>query len=1202
MLLLLLPSIALAAVAIPLVASYLITSETAWVVAVGYALLIGSYAYGSTQQRVAASRQRDRERQAHNDSLQDRTVTGVSTNAPFRYIIGECRVGSDIVAMFTNGDRDQYRYLVCVHAAHECDSVLEYWVGGKALGTLDANGWVTSGDYYTSKHTAVSESFTGTSFTLAHTPVAGTVRVRYWASVYTSDGYENQEVTQAHTLSGSTVTVPKSRAYTVYYDWVEPFPMVRVKTHLGGAADPVDALLAAQFPSQWASTAVLRGFCYSVVMLNLDQPEFQSGLVPIEAKIRGMKLHDPRNGAYPLDTPVWSQNPALAVLWYLQSDLCEVEQSDIPLADYITAANVCEPITGCTYSQTSWTVTVAKVAHGRIVGEMVDMQFLTGTALDGYFEVLTVPDADHFTYTANIWNGTGYTVDSRTTSGNCTIGGLYTVNGTISSDQEPDTVLDQLAQCMAGGIVRTTWSCWAGAYTAPVMALTQDDIVGAFSTVGGTPAKDLINGVRGQYISPENSYVVTDFTPYQNAAYVAADGLEKWADMNFPFTDSVHRVHNLARIMCEDQRNGFTLKAQFSLKAYAVKIGQRVTFTGAFVGQSAKVYRLTDRAFSIDGGLNLTFKEDAAATYDKANATSPEVTPNTSLPSPWSISAPASLVFSQDVLYPERAKLNWPEVFNVYAHQFGLEYMGTQHSTWQKLAPISGVSMVIDGLPPGTYQFRVRTINPILNVKSSYTSVEGEMRVMPVPNVSGLEIFGRGNSMVFGGKHCRLAWRKSSLWQAYELGSETYGGDSGGRDYFWKDYVVKVYSAAGVLLRTEYVGDENYIYTYEHNAEDHGGTAARDFTIKVWQRGKYNQLSPIAATISPSNTVPSLPTLYVLEGTDTVTFTYNEPTDLDWAGIKIWMSTSSGFTPAAANLAYDGVDAAATISGIVPNTVYYYKYAVKDEFGDSATSAQGSFVTSLSNQSLVSADAVASISLSPHGSNRNDGLGQDYGGGALLSSVLFQLPQNPVPIKLSAAATGVMTRSATPLTFSNYDTQAQAIKNLRKLTGTVSISSAGVITGTGTLFTTELANGDRLLLGSAHGSGSFVNCSGFNGFRPVQVNAPTTDTACTLKTTGTAPYKDTAFSYSGEVWAYTEADGGVSMPYNEVINASTAFDSRAHAAFVREFTQAEMNTMIAAGATHIFIFSTAREASGGAPAASVYSCERNVIMASVELT
>jgi hypothetical protein len=65
-----------------------------------------------------------------------------------------------------------------------------------------------------------------------------------------------------------------------------------------------------------------------------------------------------------------------------------------------------------TYARSGTTVTVTATNHGQAVGNVVNLDFTTGTAADGIFTVVTVPDANTFTVT----HGT-----SGTTSGNVSI-------------------------------------------------------------------------------------------------------------------------------------------------------------------------------------------------------------------------------------------------------------------------------------------------------------------------------------------------------------------------------------------------------------------------------------------------------------------------------------------------------------------------------------------------------------------------------------------------------------------------------------------------------------------------------------------------------------------------------------------------------------------------------------------------------------
>lgn len=65
-----------------------------------------------------------------------------------------------------------------------------------------------------------------------------------------------------------------------------------------------------------------------------------------------------------------------------------------------------------TYSQSGTTVTVTATAHGHIVGNRIYVDITSGTGVDGWYTITSVPNSNSFTYTA----GT-----SLTTSGNFTL-------------------------------------------------------------------------------------------------------------------------------------------------------------------------------------------------------------------------------------------------------------------------------------------------------------------------------------------------------------------------------------------------------------------------------------------------------------------------------------------------------------------------------------------------------------------------------------------------------------------------------------------------------------------------------------------------------------------------------------------------------------------------------------------------------------
>jgi hypothetical protein len=644
---------------------------TVYLVAATVVLSTGMAIYGAAQARRA---ERDA-KNAANAAMQDRMATKIAAEAPHVYVYGRAKVGGAIVAMFTSGDKDQYKHIVCVLAAHECDAVEEVYINNVAVGLLNSSGDATTGRYAPIPGTEViQEQHTGPTFTLNKYPV-GVVQA------FALQGLHYVEVAVT-AQSGRNITIASSGSVIVNYQYnvgrrfgetvdetvlVANSPYVRVQIHLGGPTDPADAYLMSVVPGKWTSTSVLRGLCYLVVTLDLNNPEFQGGQVPIQALVRGRKLYDPRTGL-----TAWSQNPALGTMDYLTSPLCGVSLSDLPVAQYITAANVC--------AETSVT------------------------------------------------------------------GGLYTMNGTATSDQNQATVLESMAQCMAGGIVSTTWDIYAGKYVAPVIALDQSDIIGALSITPGASDAAIYNGVKGQFISPDNSYVLTDFAPFQNPTYLAADGRDLYTDIPFPFTDSLQRVHNLARIFTEDMRNGFTMKAEFSLKAWPIKVGQRVTFTSAFLGQSSKIYRVTDKSYAPNSAVELTLKEDAASIWDFADAVTVDSTPNTNLPDPWAIaplaslsctSGVATLLTQADGSIVPRILVTWPVATTaaVFTNgQIEIEWRAISTDTWQKAIVSGGATETyLSPITPGYfYVIRARTVNPYLNTKSNWVITTYQVAVSTV--------------------------------------------------------------------------------------------------------------------------------------------------------------------------------------------------------------------------------------------------------------------------------------------------------------------------------------------------------------------------------------------------------------------------------------------------------------------------------------
>ena len=150
------------------------TAITIGTVAISWGTVIftaASLLYGAATQRkqkkdaaAAAQRQID----SFNASLRDRTISGVATEFPYRFIYGVDRVGVNTVAVFTTGSIDQLKHLVCQFAACETTAVDEVYVNGKSVGPLNVAGYPVGGTFLRNDTQHASESFPTSTATLSN--------------------------------------------------------------------------------------------------------------------------------------------------------------------------------------------------------------------------------------------------------------------------------------------------------------------------------------------------------------------------------------------------------------------------------------------------------------------------------------------------------------------------------------------------------------------------------------------------------------------------------------------------------------------------------------------------------------------------------------------------------------------------------------------------------------------------------------------------------------------------------------------------------------------------------------------------------------------------------------------------------------------------------------------------------------------------
>jgi len=637
----------------------------------GYALL-GLQIYGGIDaRRRAKAAQRDATRR-YNASVADRSVSLLQATPPWRIVYGECITGGSVVAIFTsdkttvgtNGAAsikpDGLKHMVILMASHEVDALGDLFIDGVPLGALDGSGYATGSDWTTgTAEKLVTVTFSGsTTLTAAATAIV--------SAVSPGDNYNtyDQDRTVAISGGGLTLTVTDSLGdapVTVVYKTSVSPAVIRVQKHLGSDSQTVDAYLTSVVPTEWDASHRLRGCAYLVVTLDLEDQRFQGGPPALTCRVRGKKLYDPRkdstnggSGSHRYATPStweWIDNPALCIR--------------------------------------DWIVGEYGMAHDN------------ADILDAF--TIAAANACDVIITTDIG---GVTAIDRT----------YRCNGVATTEDGRETVLDTLADSMAGfAIYGAQWQILAGAWTAPVMALTDDDLDGQIEvSQAGAGIDELLNGVRGTYIGTDSASP-TDFEPYQNSTFVTADGEPLWRDVALPFTNGKHHCTNIARVLVERARNSQVIQYPAKLRAWPLQIGDRVTVTSAEYGITVpKTYRVTDWQFGLSAPVTLALQEDAADAYDLVDAVTADPTPNTNLPPPWVVeqlqlgtpqSGTEHLIRASDGTITTRVWVSWAPLTGAYLK----DGLGRVVVRWRRVGPdVDWHEVQADAADSGVYLLGVQ--------------------------------------------------------------------------------------------------------------------------------------------------------------------------------------------------------------------------------------------------------------------------------------------------------------------------------------------------------------------------------------------------------------------------------------------------------------------------------------------------------------
>jgi hypothetical protein len=438
--------------------------------------------------------------------------------------------------------------------------------------------------------------------------------------------------------------------------------------------------------TNWTSNHKLSGLAYVALRFKYNQDAF-SGLPEVRVTVRGKKIYDPRldstrggSGSHREDTAstwAYSNNSSLVLLDYLRNGRygkgLSNDAFETNYESFKTSANTCD------------------------------------TQVVPYTSASTI--------------------------------NLFETNAVIDSEKK---VLENVRELLVP--MRAIFNYTQGKYKVIVegsgssqLLLTKDNVVSEVKLQGESKS-DKYNRVIGTFTNPEKDYQsdTVSYPPFDDSALDPADQhatmlsddnntlLERSFDMLQ--VTSPYQAEEICENILKRSRNNLKAEVTVTSEALNLSIGDIVTATYDTAGFSAKPFRVMSLAINSDSTVTLGLEEHQDNFYTWESKSLAPTIADTVLPNPFSVSAPASVTLSdQLILYSDGVVITCLDVTigaspDSFVDYYQVEYKLSTATDYIIAGQGKGLNQrilnVVDGL---IYNVRVRAFNT-LGASSTYTS------------------------------------------------------------------------------------------------------------------------------------------------------------------------------------------------------------------------------------------------------------------------------------------------------------------------------------------------------------------------------------------------------------------------------------------------------------------------------------------------
>ena len=439
--------------------------------------------------------------------------------------------------------------------------------------------------------------------------------------------------------------------------------------------------------SSWTSNHRLRGISYLALKFKWDENAF-SGLPNVHALLKGRKVYDPNldgtktggSGSHREDTAstwAWSDNPVLCTLDYMRNSRFGMgianSYFDDNYADWQTAADVCD----------------------------VDVTpYTSASAID-----------------------------------------LMDMNGVVDTKQKCIDILKMMINGFRGYLnyANGQYKVISESTGSASISLTEDNIIGGLK-VSSMDRNSRYNRVIVTYINPDKNYQTdqAQFPPLDDSGLTSADrhATMKTADggflqegrFDYPTITNSYQAQELAEVILRRSRNNLNVALRCDATGLDLMVGELVNVTHGTPSFSAKTFRVQGMQVNADLTVELQLTEYQASYYTFATQAQAATIPDTTLPNPFSVVAPASVTLTDELIeYSDGIVITRLNVAigastDKFVQYYQVETKKTSESDYKIIAKGTELNYhqlnVVDDIE---YSVRVKAINS-MGISSGYTT------------------------------------------------------------------------------------------------------------------------------------------------------------------------------------------------------------------------------------------------------------------------------------------------------------------------------------------------------------------------------------------------------------------------------------------------------------------------------------------------